>query len=167
MNFKYLIIQNTLFIKRPSFFKNISYKLILLAPLVIVFSLNIWFNFFNIAFDIFSVVFLFYIILARAMVKPSIFKDIKITKFVDKITVNDKIIPLDNILFLSFREADDYKYVRLESKRKHLIIANEILLYNECSSYDEALEFCRITRILLVLTLLSITNQWAGEIMTT
>lgn len=146
MNEKYSIENNKLIIKRPSLIKNISYKLIYIFPFLIVFFINVYFKFFNLAFDIFSISILFYAIFISSIVKPSIFKDITIVKFDGKIIINSKIVPLDSILFLSFREADDFRYVKLESRRKKILIANEILLNNECRSFEEALEFCRMIR---------------------
>ena len=146
MPLNYSIIENKLVIKRPSFLKNIGYKLIYLIPFFISFSLDLFFDSLTILFDVLVILVTFYALFVADLFLPSILRDIVISKSEHSIYINGKELLLKDVLFLSFREADHFKYIKLESKRTNILSKNEILLNNECESFDEALHLCRVMR---------------------
>jgi hypothetical protein len=146
MAIQYSIADNKFIIKRPNQLKNILYKIVLLLPIIVVVLVNIYIAPLNLLGFIIIFLFAFYFAYTSPFHKPAIFTDVSISKYGKQLILNGKHIVRDDILFLSFREADDCQYIKLEMKRKRIYIANEILLCNECTSYDEALELCRAIR---------------------
>lgn len=60
--------------------------------------------------------------------------------------MNRKKMPFDDMLFLSIREKDNYKIIRLEGKRKNILRANEKILKTDCKNFEEAYLLCRSIR---------------------
>lgn len=70
------------------------------------------------------------------------FDHIKIENHNNYILINQKKIEKDNLLFLSFKEDESCKVIRLEAKRKHILIPNEKKLYIHCRNFEEAYKIC-------------------------
>ncbi|MGC4057275.1 MAG: hypothetical protein QM743_04020 [Chitinophagaceae bacterium] len=82
----------------------------------------------------------------RLYMLPADFRPIVISLNEDMVQVNKKGFPAEEILFLSFRQIEDYRIVRLEARRKHILFAREAILKTNCSGVEEALAFCRSIR---------------------
>lgn len=70
-------------------------------------------------------------------------KQIIIEKFMTHLQINRKKMIWEDLMFLSIREKELYNIIRLEAKRKNMLIANEVVLINNCASFDEAVHLCR------------------------
>lgn len=77
---------------------------------------------------------------------PSNFHKRILYKSDNKVYVGKRQFYLDDLLFLSFREDENYRIIRLEVKRNALMIPNESVLITNCSGLDEALRLCRIVK---------------------
>jgi hypothetical protein len=75
---------------------------------------------------------------------PGKISDVTITKFNDYITINKKKILFEKILFLSFKEQDGFRIIRLECIRKNILIANDFILFDDCNNAIDALEKCKM-----------------------
>jgi hypothetical protein len=69
-----------------------------------------------------------------------------IRKVTNYIQLNQKKILFDDLLFLSIRESENYRIIRLEAKRKNIVFANEVIITSNCDSLDEAVSLCRQIR---------------------
>lgn len=71
-----------------------------------------------------------------------VFSAITIRKHPDGIWINKRLMPFDEMLFLSLRERDDYAVIRLEGKRETMLKANETVLKTNCRDFEHAYHFC-------------------------
>jgi hypothetical protein len=60
--------------------------------------------------------------------------------------IDNKLLPWDKVLFLSFRQAEGCTMLRLELVRRNILFANEHVLYAGCRSYEHALELGKFVK---------------------
>jgi hypothetical protein len=78
--------------------------------------------------------------------QPILLKDITINANENGCNINNKQIDTEKLLFLSIREKDDYKIIRLEMVRKNILIANEQILFTDVDSLEDGIRLCRIIK---------------------
>ena len=83
-----------------------------------------------------------YISFSHILFAPSVFFNIRITKVDDGILINRKKMLTEEMLFLSIREKDAYKVIRLEAQRRNIIKANEKVLKTDCIDFEDAYRMC-------------------------
>ncbi|HMN33139.1 MAG TPA: hypothetical protein PKA54_07180 [Chitinophagaceae bacterium] len=76
---------------------------------------------------------------------PQLFKyiylsNVKIQKEKNYLLVNHKKFKYEDILFLSFQEDEDCKIIRIEGKRKQIILPNQKILFTHCKNFQDAIE---------------------------
>ncbi len=107
------------------------------------------FYFFN--FNMFSIIVLI-LVLGSAIYHfnteffPPEMKPKFIYKEKEHLVVGRKKMVMEELIFLSIRENESYKIIRIEGIRKNIMIANEAILCSECKDFETALERCRIIR---------------------
>jgi hypothetical protein len=121
--------------------QQVSYLLKIGMPFLILFSVYFWgYLFFEFALVIGIILFT---TLRHFLPFPANFFGIIIKKQDGNLWINKKVIPYEDLLFLSLREKDFYKIIRLEAKRKNILIANEKILASDCEGFEDALSLCR------------------------
>ena len=83
----------------------------------------------------------------RPLIKPPpLFFDIIMSKQQDHLLVNGKKFYYEDLLFLSFKEAEGYRIIRLEAKRRNILFAHEKILITQSNSLEESLSLARQLR---------------------
>ncbi|HTN18597.1 MAG TPA: hypothetical protein VL092_12985, partial [Chitinophagaceae bacterium] len=77
---------------------------------------------------------------------PANFRPVKVRKDRDFVYVNHKVLPLEELLFLSIHETEGYAIIRLEARRTNILFPREARLLSDCSGFKEALQLCREIR---------------------
>jgi hypothetical protein len=75
--------------------------------------------------------------------QPIVFNDITIKKNEHGCSINNKIIDVEKLLFLSIRQKDGYKIIRLEMVRKHILLANEFILFSDVENLEQGIHLCK------------------------
>jgi hypothetical protein len=77
---------------------------------------------------------------------PANFRPLTLRKDNEFVYVNNKALPLEELLFLSFHETEAYAIIRLEARRENILFPKEVKLMSDCSGFEEALQVCRDIR---------------------
>jgi hypothetical protein len=141
MEANYIIVGNNLVIKKDNNFTIFFYLIPFMLPLVIIIFLY-FFSIFNVGILLLILCCSYVFIFSFGHIPPKL-KDITIQQNTDFLIINQQKIEYNQLLFLSIREKDDYKIIRLEAVRKNILIPNEFVLFNEISSLEEGIILCK------------------------
>ncbi|MBK7763370.1 MAG: hypothetical protein IPI46_08340 [Bacteroidetes bacterium] len=84
---------------------------------------------------------------------PANFFDIVMVKSLEGVIINKTLFKYEDLIFLSFRENENYSVIRLEAKRKNILFANDLKLIAGLDSFDRALTLSRQLRNFISLDL--------------
>ncbi len=141
----YIIQNNTLLIfnKQKINWYLLSLMLSLFICIILIFALPQW----HILIIGIEALFTTFII----SFKPGLFKYIYISNINiqlenDFLLINKKKFYYKEILFLSFVEDEECQIVRLEGKRKHILIPNQKILFTNCKNFNDAINKCSMIK---------------------
>lgn len=141
---KFITIENSFIIPAIPLSGKLIHLTIYVLPVLIVFL--VWY--YKFIATITLVVMLIFIgsILFHFFKFPANFNPIILKKDIPYFYIGKKKINFEDLLFLSLREKDAYRVIRLEAKRENILISNEIKLFTNCKNFEEALYLCRQVR---------------------
>ena len=116
----------------------------MVSPLLISYLLSVYFHFNKLA--VLPLAIFFYFQFRDFIFLPMIFFRITLRKHPHGLVINGKLMRFDDMLFLSLREKDAYRVIRLEAKRSNILFSNEKVLKTKCKNFDEALAVCQQLR---------------------
>lgn len=144
MKAKFITIDNSLIIPALPMRNKLIYILVNVLPVLTV-ILFWYFQFISTQMTIVILIFIISI-LFHFYKFPANFNPIILRKDFPFFYIGKKKINFDDLLFLSLREKDAYRIIRLEAKRENILISNEIKLFSNCKNFEEALYLCRQVR---------------------
>lgn len=137
----FIYFNDTLIIEAISIKKKVLYFVAYFVPLCILIIL------YTLGFIPYYLIFIIAIFLwytyKTFLTFPANFTRIILSKYEYGIQINHKRIPFEDLLFLSIREDELYKQIRIEAKRKNILFSNEKILFSHCKNFEHAISLCR------------------------